>query len=321
MISTKPQFLDFVGVQSNHWIYSMPDGTNRTIYLFLQLTLAFSAVVWALIIWSGHLDMGFGLMIPLLMWCPALAAFVTYRKLGRSIEALAWRWPNRRYLVAAYIVPLAYTSIAYGAVWAWHLGGWNSGFANVVAEKFGLPGLPAWGALSLYVLSMATGGLILSLATALGEEIGWRGLLVPELAKRMSFTRVAVLSGIIWAAWHAPLLLFADYNAGTNRGYALVCSTMSLASISVILAWLRLKSDSLWPAAVFHASHNVFVPCIFDNLVLNTGSTLWYTTEFGVALAITCIPFAVYFWSRRREVQCVIPEKISTSLRPQLAGD
>jgi uncharacterized protein len=299
----------------------MPDGTNRTIYLFLQLTLAFSAVVWALIIWSGHLYMGFGLMIPLLMWCPALAAFVTYRKLGRSIEALAWRWPKRRYLVAAYIVPLAYTSIAYGAVWVWHLGGWNSDFANLVAEKFGLPGLPAWGALSFYVLSMATGGLILNLATALGEEIGWRGLLVPELAKGMSFTRVALLSGIIWAAWHAPLLLFADYNAGTNRGYALVCSTMSLVSTSVILAWLRLKSDSLWPAAVFHASHNVFVPCVFDNLILNTGSTLWYTTEFGAALAITCIPLAIYFWSRRSEVQCVIPEKISTSLRPQLAGD
>jgi CAAX protease family protein len=300
---------------------TMPDGTNRTIYLFLQLTLAFSAVVWTLIIWSGHLFMGFGLMIPLLMWCPAIAAFVTYRKLGRSIQALGWRWPNHRYLVAAYLVPLAYTSIAYGAVWVWHLGGWDSDFVSLVAERFGLHGLPPWGSLALYIVSTATAGMILNLATALGEEIGWRGFLVPELAQRMSFMKVSVLSGLIWAAWHAPLLLFADYNAGTNRGYAIICSTMWLISASVILAWLRLKSDSVWPAAVFHASHNVFVPSIFDNLVLNTGSTFWYTTQFGVALAITCVPFAVYFWSRRNEIQCVTSEKVSAALRPQLAGD
>ena len=75
--------------------------------------------------------------------------------------------------------------------------------------------------------------------------------------------------------------LFADYNAGTNRWYALGCCTASLVSLSFVLAWLRLKSDSLWPAALLHASHNVFVPCVFDNLIRNTGSTFWYTTQFG----------------------------------------
>ena len=40
-----------------------------------------------------------------------------------------------------------------------------------------------------------------------------------------------------------------------------------VVSASFMLAWLRLKSDSVWPAAVFHASHNVFVPGIFDSLI------------------------------------------------------
>ena len=69
-----------------------------------------------------------------------------------------------------------------------------------------------------------------------------------------------------------------------------------------MLAWLRLKSDSVWPAAVFHASHNVFVPGIFDSLIRNTGSTLWYTTEFGAALTITSAVSALYFWTRRSEI-------------------
>jgi membrane protease YdiL (CAAX protease family) len=161
-----------------------------------------------------------------------------------------------------------------------------------------LPGV----SLALYIISMATGGVVLNLSMTLGEEIGWRGFLVPELAKQMSFTRVSLVSGILWAAWHSPLLLFADYNAGTNRWYALGCSTVALVSASFILAWLTLRSNSIWPAALFHASYNLFVPGIFDNLILNTGSTLWYTTEFGAALAITSAIFALYFWTRRTQV-------------------
>ena len=54
---------------------TMPDGTNRTIYLFLQLTLAFSAVVWTLIIWSGHLFMKFiGLSVVLFLLAATFAS-------------------------------------------------------------------------------------------------------------------------------------------------------------------------------------------------------------------------------------------------------
>ena len=281
---------------------AMRDTPRKATCLYLQLTLLFSGGIWVFVIWSGHLGMAFGLMVPAIMWCPALAALVTCRQLGREFRLLAWRRPNKGYLAAAYLLPLVYASIAYGAVWAWRLAGWNSEFADFVTESFGLRGLPSWAALILYTMFMATAGLVQNLALALGEEVGWRGFLVPELAKQMCFTKVALLSGIVWAAWHSPLLLFADYNTGTNRWYALLCSSVTCISVSFILAWLRLKSDSLWPAALLHASHNLFVPGIFDNLVRNTGHTLWYTTEFGAALAITSTMFAIYFWTRRIEL-------------------
>ena len=72
---------------------------------------------------------------------------------------------------------------------------------------------------------------------------------------------------------------------------------------SFIFAWLRLKSGSLWTAAVLHASHNLFIQTVFDNLMRDTGKTLWYTTEFGIALAIVTVLFAFYFWTRRSEVE------------------
>jgi membrane protease YdiL (CAAX protease family) len=290
----------------------MRDTPKHATYLFLQLTLAFSAVVWTLIIWSGHLDMGFGSVMPAMMWCPALAALITCRLLRRELHSLGWRWPNSRYIAASYLVPLAYTSVAYGAVWALGLAGWNSEFVSLVAQGLGLRGLPAWASFTLGIVFMATGGVIQNLAMTLGEEIGWRGFLVPELAKQMSFTKASLVSGIVWAIWHSPLLLFADYNAGTSRWYALSCSTVTCVSLSFMLAWLRLKSGSLWPPALFHASHNLFIPIIFDNLIRNTGRTLWYTTVFGAALAAASPLFALYFWMRRTEIQQPTSEHAST---------
>ena len=276
---------------------------ERATILYLLFTLLFSSVIWSLVIWSGHLGMAFGMMITSVMWCPALAALVTCRLIGRSFRSLAWRWPEGRYIAAAYFIPLAYAAISYGAVWALRLGGWNSELVTLVTQRFGSRGMPAWGAFTLWSLFTATAGMIRGLSTALGEEIGWRGFLVPELAKQMSYTKLSLLSGLIWAAWHSPLLLFADYNAGTYRWYAMGCFTVMVVSNSFIFAWLRLKSGSLWTAAVLHASHNLFVQTVFDNMMRDTGKTLWYTTEFGVALAVVNVAFAVYFWTRRGAVE------------------
>jgi uncharacterized protein len=247
--------------------------------------------------------MGRGLLIPAIMWCPGLAALFTCRLVGKDVGLLGWRWPQTRYLVAAYFVPLAYTSIAYGAVWTFHIGAWNSDFVKWTVDELGLNGMPAWGAFTLSILFVATGGVIQNASMTLGEEIGWRGLLVSELIKGMSFSMTSLVSGVIWAAWHSPLVLLADYNAGTDRWYALGCFTITCICMSFMLTWFRLKCDSLWPAVLFHASHNVFVPIVFDNLTRNLGSTLLYTTVFGAAPACTTAMFALYFWVRRKELQ------------------
>ena len=291
----------------------MRDTPRRATLIYLLFTLLFSGVIWALIIWSGHLAMAFGVMVLSLMWCPALAALVSCRVLGRSVRSLAWQWPEWKYIAAAYYVPLVYAAIAYSAVWALGLGGWNHDFVGLVAQRFGLREMPTWATFVLWLLFTATVQLIPSIASALGEEIGWRGFLVPELAKQMSFTKLSLLSGIIWAAWHAPVLLFADYNAGTNRWYAMTCFAVMVVSISFVFAWMRLRSRSLWPAAVLHASHNLFVQRVFDTMMRDTGKTLWYTTEFGIALAVVSIGFAAYFWTRRAEVETRQPSFATTA--------
>ena len=114
-----------------------------------------------------------------------------------------------------------------------------------------------------------------------------------------SFGNTAIISGVLWALWHFPLIIFADYNAGTATWYALLCFGFMVVAIAVVAAWLRLRSGSVWPAAILHASHNLFVQAFFDRVTVNKGSTLWLTTEFGAALAVTIGLTAVVFWRAR----------------------
>src|SRR5262249_37659031 len=138
---------------------------------------------------------------------------------------------------------------------------------------------------------------------ALGEEIGWRGLLVPELFKTFGFTMTALISGAVWSSWHYPVLIWGDYNAGTPTWYALACFTVMVMSISFIFAWMRLKSGSLWTGAILHASHNLYIQGIFTPMTRNVGKTAWYIDEFGAVLPLVALGFAIYFWRKGHELR------------------
>jgi membrane protease YdiL (CAAX protease family) len=276
---------------------------RRAIPVYLLITLALSSVLYFLVIKSGHIGGAGGQYVVVLMWCPAAAAMLTCRYLGREIGTLGWKWGQPRYQVMSYLIPLAYATITYSIVWLTGLGGfYNKTFVDGIIKSFGLGPLPPWAGISLYLVFAATGGMVRSCATALGEEIGWRGFLVPELAKRFSFTSTALISGCIWSLWHYPILIFADYNSGTPAWYGLTCFTVMVVAISFVFAWMRLKSGSLWTGVLLHASHNLFIQGFFDPITTNTGRTKYVIGEFGAGLAIVCILFAAYFWMRRGEV-------------------
>jgi uncharacterized protein len=164
-----------------------------------------------------------------------------------------------------------------------------------------LGGAP-WISIVLGIVLIGTYGLVRSVSSALGEEIGWRGFLVPELSKTTSFTATSLISGVIWSLWHYPILIYGDYNAGTPTWYGLTCFTVLVISISFVFAWMRLKSGSLWTGAILHGSHNLYIQGIFTPITRNTGKTAWFIDEFGCVLPLVAIAFAIYFWSKRREL-------------------
>jgi membrane protease YdiL (CAAX protease family) len=148
-------------------------------------------------------------------------------------------------------------------------------------------------------LLTASYSFLISLPAALGEEMGWRGFLVPELVRFMSFTGVALVSGFIWAAWHLPLILLGFYGAdGTPLYYQLFFFFLLLMSNSVTMTYLRLRSDSLWTAVFFHASGNVFMQKFFAPLTLANERTAWFADEFGAIPALVAFVVAIFFWRK-----------------------
>jgi membrane protease YdiL (CAAX protease family) len=269
---------------------------GRRVGTYLALTFAFSSVFYFLIIRAGKLEGGGGLWVVGLMWSPAAAAFLASFLTARRLSEIGWRW-SWRYAGAAYAIPVLYGLAAYGATWALGLGAFpNRSFV----EKLIRPGETTGAAIGRYVLVRATLGVVLSCITALGEEIGWRGFLVPELARKLPFSRVALASGAIWAFWHYPVLLFANYHGQTPAWYSLTCFTLLVLGIAFIFAWIRLVSGSVWPAAILHASHNLWIQSVFDPLTGDTGRTAWVIGEFGAALVIVGIATGVIVTTRTR---------------------
>jgi membrane protease YdiL (CAAX protease family) len=89
-----------------------------------------------------------------------------------------------------------------------------------MAGAYGLGRWPALGTFGVALLLLFTITVIGTAVWALGEELGWRWFLFPRLQQQFGFHGACLISGVIWAVWHFPELLWADYNAGTIAVFA-----------------------------------------------------------------------------------------------------
>jgi len=265
----------------------MDHDAKKKILTYLLLAFALSSIFYYLILSPGKGKVG-GLLVMGLMWCPGVAALATRLIYQGNLRGIGWGWGKTRYQVLSYCLPLAGGLLVYGIAWLTGLGGFKGALSHRPL------------AVSLFLL--ATVGFLINVVYALGEELGWRGLLVPELAKVTSFGWTAAISGAIWILYHYPLILFGDYHSAAPRWWALLFFTLDIAVASVGFAWLRLRSGNVWTTVILHASHNLFLQQVFDPLTVNRGKTEYWTTEFGLGITLFYAVVAYLCWRRRGEL-------------------
>jgi membrane protease YdiL (CAAX protease family) len=255
--------------------------TSCEIIVFLVLTVILSTLAYLPIIQAGTTNGGQSKLAGLLMLAPGLAAVITYLVFERSLRPVGWRLGKIQYLLLGLVIPVIYCLIGYGLVWLTGRGKYIGQFP---------PNFP------IFLVTMLFNGTL----SAVLEEVAWRGFLVPKMMELTSFTKTALITGLIWAIWHYPLIVFSNVRLGnTPLPYSLVCFTIFAVGASFATAWLRMKSGSVWTAALLHGSHNVFVLHVFNTLTTDSGGTWLLLGEYGVVTAAMGLLLVVIFWSLR----------------------
>lgn len=233
-----------------------PATPRRGLLLFLGLLVLGSAPLLALIVSSGRPVDTLALYVFPLMWTPALASIATRVLTGEGFGDLSFALRNRRVLRTVGLgvgFPVAVGAIAYGAAWGLGL----VAFAAPVGS--GWP-VAAFGSRLLFA---GTVGAAVGTVSAAGEEIGWRGYLIPRLIDA-ELPAPFVLGGLVWGLWHLPAILTGQYAAGGSR---LLSGGLFLAlTVSLTALWSTwtIETGSLWPAIVAHAAWNAVIQGPFD---------------------------------------------------------
>jgi uncharacterized protein len=288
--------------------------TKYSIIIYILLTAALSTIFYVQVVHRSSAGRSPGFLILGLMWCPGVSGLLTRLAFQGNLRGHGFGWGQTKYQFASYWIPLVYSSIVYIPFW---LAGYfdpNNRELDVLMHR--LPQLPHTAALPVLFLFLATVGMLTSCLSALGEELGWRGFLVPQLAKVTSYPRVALISGTIWALWHYPLILFAEYHGTGPLWYSIACFTVMVLGISFLFAWMRLKSRSVWTGMLLHASHNLFVQAFFDSQTRRARVTGLWTTEFGAGLALAALVVAIIFYAKRGE----LPAQRASESAPQTSS-
>jgi len=266
----------------------------KTIILFLILLIVLSSIAYYAILKFNPTSIYVGA----LMISPALASFITLKIRKRPISSLPWNLKELKYLKLSYITPILYVSIAYALIWLF-------GFGNLInsekilqwSNELGIDSSNQTIVMIVMIFLLLTVGVVKNLGSTLGEEIGWRGFLIFELRKVMSFKSVAIVSGLIWAVYHFPIIDLM-YGGGDNLLLHLSAFTIMIIGVSVILAYYTFKSNSLWPAALYHSVHNIYIQKICTPLTISNDKTTFWIDEYGFMIPIVTTLFAIYFWRK-----------------------
>lgn len=230
-----------------------------------------------------------------LMWTPAAASVVARLVLREGFADVSFRIGGRRgwkAVVLALIFPIIVGLISYGIAWATGLVQFSPKPIALAARFVGDNTSPVLVFLINLVVA-ATIVTIFSVRTAAGEEIGWRGYMLTRLIDA-GVPRPVLTSGIIWGAWHVPLILGGVYLAGPPPALSALLWMVTATSFSFVFARLRLETGSVWPAIALHASWNSIIQVAFDPASAGAGAAVW-VGESGILVTITMIVAAVVF--------------------------
>ena len=228
------------------------------------------------------------LVLAAMMFVPTLGVFLS----GAGFSGMGWKpriRKNIKIILAAWFGPLILTAagaLIYFLLFPGHFD-LSGGYLTVLAGEEALEQMKAQGlSYPLYVMvnviSSITYAPLINMFAALGEEIGWRGFLYPQLEAGFGRRKGWLLGGFIWGAWHWPLIWLIGYEygaaAGNPAGYAgfpisgMLLFGIFAAGLGILHGWLYEKSGTIWVPSLLHGAINGAAALPLTLCLANTGS-------------------------------------------------
>ncbi|KAA3643229.1 MAG: CPBP family intramembrane metalloprotease [Chloroflexi bacterium] len=197
----------------------------------------------------------------------------------------AWRW----YLFSA----LFYIVLGVLAV----IVGLSTGMMSLDFEL--LPTLPG-----IMLVS-----LVFALIFSIFEEFAWRGYLEPRLENLgVPALRAHLITGIIWATWHYPLIILSDYTSESLVTF-IPRFTLDVILAALVYGYIRRRSKSVWPAVLMHTMGNTVLRTVLLTGFFNIPERFEaYITPAAGGLLSIVFTAAVAFWLFRRESPTLVSE-------------
>jgi len=241
----------------------------------------------------------------LAMWAPGIGALIATRyAAGEKLRTLnLGRLGPKRYYLWAWLLPPVLAIVTGLLTWALGAGRLDLEFSIIrqaMAQTPGGAAIPVPLIVAIQSASALTLGPLFNTLFALGEELGWRGFLLPRLLP-IGQWRAILASGVIWGIWHAPAIL-QGHNYPTRPVAGVFMMIVFCLLFGAILSWLYLNTRSPWAPALGHGSLNAVagLPLLFlIGVDISIGGTL--------ASLIGWIPLALFVawlaWTRRLPVE------------------
>lgn len=204
----------------------------------------------------------------LAMWGPGIAALVTtliITKLPFKTLRLSTLGPKRYYLWA-WLLPPALVILSGLLTIVIRTGQLDKEF-TFMQQQMELTGtqLPvSTGILVLIQIGQALlFGPLINVIFTMGEELGWRGFLLPLLLP-LGQWKALIISGVIWGVWHAPAIA-QGHNYPDHPLLGILLMIVFCVLLGIIIGWMYLNTRSPWVAALAHGSINAWagLPYLF----------------------------------------------------------
>lgn len=250
--------------------------TGNPLIAFYVLNVILLLVIGGLNLYFFPSSLDYALMFP--QWAPALSALVitgmTSGKNGVSglFQKLSFRNISLKWSLVAMLIPVLCCSLSYILLMFVENGGCTTPVLTRTADS--------------YAVCLAA-----TIFGCYGEEIGWRGYMLPRLNRKYTLFVSSLLVGLFWGVWHMRFQIGLP---------AFGLFVLGVVCYSFIISWLCSKTRSnILVAIVFHTSINMSSLILFEHVLSDltkqqteaqAGNMHLYTSLYGIYFLIFAIP-------------------------------